>query len=182
MNLTEKIIRAISFASIKHEQQRRKGGRHIPYINHPIEVVRLLWEVGKVREEDVLLAGILHDTIEDTHTTPEELEEAFGKNVRELVQEVSDDKSLSKAERKRLQIIHAPHKSDGAKQIKLADKCANLYDIIHSPPDWSIERKMEYFWWAISVVDGLRGANQALEDRFDELVNLGNKTFTKESV
>ena len=182
MNLTEDIIRAISFASIKHKSQSRKGKKHIPYINHPIEVVRLLWEEGKVRDKSVLIAAILHDTIEDTHTTPEEIKETFGQEVLDLVLEVTDDKSLPKKERKKLQILHAPNASKGAKQIKLADKCSNLYDIIHSPPDWPVERKMEYIWWAVSVVDGLRGANQPLEDHFDQLVELGNQTFVRENI
>ena len=115
MNQTENILKAISFASIKHQSQFRKGKTKVPYINHPIEVTRLLWEVGQVREGSVLVAGILHDTIEDTQTSPDEIAAIFGAEVLKLVQEVSDDKSLSKEERKRLQIVNAPHKSLGAK-------------------------------------------------------------------
>src|SRR5689334_21040807 len=116
------ILKALSFSAEKHKSQRRKGAEESPYINHPINVAQLLWEVGGVREIATIVAAILHDTVEDTETTPEEIEENFGQVVRKLVEEVSDDKSLPKAERKRLQIEHAPHLSLGAKQIKLADK------------------------------------------------------------
>ena len=182
IQLTENILKALSFASLKHRDQRRKDQEASPYVNHLIEVTRLLWEVGEVREEAVLVAAILHDTIEDTETTAEEITEIFGEEVANLVQEVTDDKSLAKGERKRLQIVNAPHKSHGAKQIKLADKCSNVFDIINSPPKWPIERKMEYLFWANAVVDGLRGANQALENRFDELLELGQKRLKETEV
>ncbi|MEZ4826102.1 MAG: HD domain-containing protein [Bacteroidia bacterium] len=173
------ILAALSFAAAKHRDQRRKDREASPYVNHLIEVSNLLWTIGRVRDENVLTAAILHDTIEDTATTPQEIENAFGKVVLNYVVEVTDDKSLPKPVRKQLQIEHAPHKSPGAKQIKLADKCSNLHDITHSPPfDWSPERKREYFAWAKAVVDGLRGENPALESHFDHLYEAGMKSLS----
>ncbi|MDX2246251.1 MAG: HD domain-containing protein [Bacteroidia bacterium] len=175
------ILSALSFAAEKHRDQRRKDREASPYINHLIEVSNLLWNIGKVRDENVLAAAILHDTLEDTQTQSEEIESAFGKIVLGYVQEVTDDKSLPKAQRKQLQIDHAPKKSPGAKQIKLADKCSNLYDIMNSPPvDWSLERRHEYFLWAKAVVEGLRGENTALESHFDQLFELGMKRLNEE--
>ena len=164
------LLAALRFASEKHRDQRRKGANASPYINHPIEVAELLARVGGVRDVEVLAAAILHDTIEDTETTPEELERAFGSRVRELVAEVTDDKSLPKQERKRLQHEHAPHLSLDAKQIKLGDKISNVREIAASPPDgWPLERRREYIEWARSVVAGCRGANALLERHFDEV-------------
>jgi GTP diphosphokinase / guanosine-3',5'-bis(diphosphate) 3'-diphosphatase len=173
-----KFIEAASFAAKKHRDQRRKGGDAEPYINHPLEVANLLANVGKVSDYDVLIAAVLHDTVEDTETTAEELTERFGEKVCGYVLEVTDDKSLPKAERKRLQVEHAPHLSPGAKQIKLADKISNITDITKNPPHgWSPERKIEYVKWGESVVAGLRGANADLEKYFDELVKKAREKF-----
>jgi len=162
------LLNAIRFSAEKHRHQRRKDNAQSPYINHPIEVAQLLWDVGGVRNIDVLLAAILHDTIEDTHTYPEEIRDNFGDEVLSLVLEVTDDKSLPKNERKRLQIENASHKSKGAKLIKLGDKCCNIRDLLASPPEnWSLERRREYLLWAEQVVAGLRGTNEVLEDYFD---------------
>lgn len=169
-NLTScEVLAALKFAAGKHRNQRRKDKEHSPYINHPIEVAECLWRVGEVRELPVLLAAVLHDTVEDTDTTFEELESNFGHEVAELVKEVTDDKSLPKATRKKLQIEHAPHISAGAKVIKLSDKISNVTDIGRSPPsDWSMERLIEYLDWTEKVVAGLRGVNPPLERRYDE--------------
>jgi guanosine-3',5'-bis(diphosphate) 3'-pyrophosphohydrolase len=119
----------------------------------------------------VLQAAVLHDTIEDTATTEAELEEVFGMEVSRLVAEVSDDKKLTKAERKSLQVQHAPHLSRRAKLIKISDKICNVRDITHSPPeDWSLERRLEYLDWSRQVVAGCRGVSTALERYFDRLV------------
>ncbi len=116
-----------------------------------------------------MLAGLLHDTIEDTETTYDELVSEFGTVVADLVAEVTDDKSLEKAKRKRRQVESAPNKSDWAKMIKIADKTSNLRSIIESPPtDWSPERRREYFEWAREVVSGCRGVNVTLDAWFDE--------------
>jgi len=140
------ILKAASFAAVKHRDQRRKDAAASPYINHPLELARVLADVGGVTDAATLCAALLHDTIEDTDTTRDELARQFGEEVAALVAEVTDDKSLPKAERKRLQVEHAATISDKAKRVKLADKICNLRDVATSPPsDWSLERRREYF-------------------------------------
>jgi GTP diphosphokinase / guanosine-3',5'-bis(diphosphate) 3'-diphosphatase len=169
-DLPGKLLAAILFAAEKHRNQRRKGAEQAPYINHPIAVAEILWRVGGIRDETTLLAAILHDTVEDTETTPEELEAHFGTEVREVVMEATDDKSLPKTERKRLQVVHAPHKSIRARAVKIADKISNLRDIIRTPPpNWSETRIREYVLWSEKVVAGLRGHHPALEAAYDEI-------------
>jgi guanosine-3',5'-bis(diphosphate) 3'-pyrophosphohydrolase len=166
------LIKAVKFSAEKHKTQRRKGTEGSPYINHPIEVAEMLWNAGSVRDIHVIVAAILHDTVEDTQTTPSEIEEHFGPEVRSLVQEVTDDKSLPKPERKRLQIEHAPHLSTGAKQIKLADKISNIHDVAFAPPaDWPYQKRIDYLTWADRVVNGLRGCNEGLEQLFDKTIS-----------
>lgn len=168
------LLEAMFFSASKHRNQRRKDWEKSPYINHPIDVAHLLWTVGNVREASVLLAALLHDTIEDTPTKPEEISELFGDEVLSLVLEVTDDKRLPKQERKRLQVVNAPHKSLGAKLIKLADKCCNVRDTVATPPaDWSLQRRREYLLWTERVVAGLRGTNAALEKCYDENFSKG---------
>ena len=164
-----RVISAISFAADKHRNQRRKDIEASPYINHPIALANILANEAGIEDEKVLVAAILHDTIEDTETTAQELADLFGDDVTAIVLEVTDDKSLPKAERKRLQVEHAPTISRRAKLVKLADKIANLRDIAASPPaDWPLKRQQEYFDWAKAVVDGLRGIHPTLERIFDE--------------
>jgi guanosine-3',5'-bis(diphosphate) 3'-pyrophosphohydrolase len=165
-----RFIKAVSFAAHKHRDQRRKDAEASPYINHPIALARVLALEGAIADSDVLCAAILHDTVEDTETTFEELEREFGAKIAGIVREVTDDKSLDKNVRKRLQIEHAPHLSAEAKLVKLADKISNLRDILSSPPhDWSVERKREYFAWARDVVNGMGSVNSALERAFDAI-------------
>ncbi|HXG63873.1 MAG TPA: HD domain-containing protein [Blastocatellia bacterium] len=167
------IFKALKFSADKHRNQRRKDGQASPYINHPIDVAEILCRVGQVRDTNVLIAAILHDTIEDTDTTPDEIEAMFGSAALAMVLEVTDDKRLPKQARKQLQIEMAPHKSDGAKLIKLADKISNLHDIANSPPaDWPLQRKIEYLDWTERVVAGLRGVNKNLEDFYDETLRM----------
>lgn len=164
------LLTAVRFAAEKHRTQKRKDDV-TPYINHPIQVAETLAIVGEVTELAVLQAAVLHDTIEDTETKGEEIETQFGAEVRKLVEEVTDDKALPKARRKELQIEHAPHLSRGAQQIKLADKICNISDMGRCKPNgWSNERALEYFDWSERVFVGLRGANAALEARFDEVI------------
>ena len=168
---TQILRRATGFAAWKHDGQLRKGDGGIPYIHHPIEVTAILAEVGNITDLDVLQAALLHDTIEDTETTTEELDAHFNTRIRGFVLEVSDDKTLSKEERKAFQIEHAPHLSVEAQTIKLADKISNITDVAFSQPvDWSVERQLAYFDWATHVVDGMRGCNAALEALFDRQV------------
>src|SRR5687768_2688583 len=172
MDSIPKILDAASFAANKHTNQKRKGRDGQPYINHPLDVASLLANVGNVDDVDVIVAGLLHDTVEDCGVSHEEIEERFGKTVAGYVFEVTDDKSLPKEERKRLQVEHAPHLSHGAKQIKLADKISNIRDVTLNPPsDWSIERRRGYVEWGENVVAGLRGANAGLERLFDETIS-----------
>jgi len=111
---------------------------------------------------------LLHDTIEDTATTAQELHAVFGAQTADIVVEVTDDKSLPKAERKRAQVEHAPHLSQSAKLVKLAEKIGDLRDVSDSPPaDWPLERRQEYFDWARQVINSLRGAHSQLEALFD---------------
>lgn len=165
---TAAVFAALKFAATKHRTQRRKDGES-PYINHPIEVAEILVRVANVRDSETILAAILHDTVEDTGTTKEELIELFGSDVAELVMECTDDKNLPKAERKRLQIDNASHKSPRAKLIKIADKVCNVTDIANTPPpDWTLLRRVEYLDWAAQVVAGLRGENAELDKFFDK--------------
>lgn len=168
------LTKAMNFAAQKHVDQRRKGAQQEPYINHVAEVAWLLAENTGGKDVELIAAGFLHDTLEDTETTYAELLREFGQNIADIVQEVSDNKSISKPERKRLEAEGAPHKSDKARMLKIADKTSNLRTILESPPpDWSEERKKEYFIWAKSVVDGCRGLNKGLEDGFDTLYKKG---------
>lgn len=177
------ILTALLFASNKHKDQRRKDEDASPYINHPIEVAELLARVGGVTDIVVLQSAALHDTIEDTRTTAEELEEVFGPEVRHIVQEVTDDKSLPKEDRKQLQIEHAPHLSKRAKLVKLADKISNVRAIAQAPPsNWSLERRGAYLDWTEKVVAGLRGCNDQLEELYDRSLRLGRETLGDKNV
>lgn len=163
------LFRALSFAAEKHRDQRRKDDHGSPYINHPIAVARVLCEEAGVTDSPILCAALLHDTVEDTDTCADELELLFGTAIRRVVLEVTDDKSLPKAERKRLQVVHAAGISHAAKLIKLADKVCNLRDVVEAPPvSWVLERRQAYFDWAREVVDQVRGTHARLEALFDD--------------
>ncbi len=172
-----RLIDAIAFAAEAHRDQRRKGAEEAPYINHPIALLRILTVEAAVDDADVLCAAALHDYIEDCcgepgQPTVEEgrrrVRERFGDTVLAHVDEVSDDKLLARAERKLLQIEHAVHLSHGARLVKLADKTANLRDIVQSPPtDWTHQRIADYFAWAAAVVAPMRGTHAILEALFD---------------
>ena len=167
---TQLLLRAMTFAAEKHKNQSRKNAGGTPYINHPLAVAELLAREGGVADITVLVAAVLHDTIEDTETTRDELKTLFGPEVAGVVAEVTDDKSVPKAERKRRQVEHAAHLSPRAKLVKLADKICNVRDVADDPPkDWPLARRQEYFDWAKSVVDRLRGVNEPLESKFDQL-------------
>ena len=163
------LLRSLSFAAHKHKDQRRKDVDSSPYINHPISLANILCNEGHVTDIDVICAALLHDTVEDTDTTPEELERTFGATISGIVMDVTDDKTLDKAMRKQCQIEHAAHICEQAKLVKLADKISNLRDIASCPPEnWSLERRQEYFDWARAVIDQLRGAHGQLETIFDD--------------
>jgi guanosine-3',5'-bis(diphosphate) 3'-pyrophosphohydrolase len=162
------LFRALAFAAHKHRDQRRKDAEASPYINHPIALAEILAGEGGVADAEVLAAALLHDTIEDTDTSLEELRAEFGERIAAMVAEVTDDKSLPKAERKRLQVEHAAGVSPGAKLVKLADKICNLRDVAERPPaKWDLARRQEYFEWSKRVIDQLRGTHAGLEAVFD---------------
>ena len=168
MNTISDLARAYHFAAVKHVDQRRKGDAAEPYMNHLTEVAELVATATNGDDIDVVIAAVLHDAVEDTNATLDELEKSFGSRISSLVAEVTDDKSLPKATRKLLQIEHAAQASLGAKIIKLADKTANLRTLAASPPsDWSLARRNEYVTWAQQVADRCRGTNAWLEAEFD---------------
>lgn len=172
-------MKAVHFAAEKHSEQRRKNPAKTPYINHPIEVAHHLTDVGNIDDEDVIIAALLHDTIEDTETSEAEIVAEFGERVAGFVLECTDDKSLEKMERKRLQIVNAPKKSAEAKMIKIADKTCNLRSILADPPlDWTEQRQLEYFEWAEQVVAGLLGRNEALDECVKEVLAEGIQKFS----
>ncbi len=170
------LLQALAFAADKHRQQRRKDPETTPYINHPIAVAAALAIEGEVTDRATLLCAVLHDTVEDTNTTFEELAQHFGADVADLVRELTDDKSLEKSERKRLQVEHAKASTARAKEVKIADKICNIRDVVGRPPaNWPIQRRIEYLRWSEKVVDGCRGTNSRLDRVFDEAIRLGRK-------
>lgn len=175
------LLKAMRFSAEKHNDQRRRDSKASPYINHPIQVAETLHSVGGVRDAALLAAAILHDTIEDTDATPEEIRREFGDEILDLTLEVTDDKSLPKEVRKQLQIETMALKSPRAKALKLADKICNVRDIVHFPPkDWSLKRKREYLAWTEKVVSGARGTNRDLEALYDETLKEGKRILGME--
>lgn len=172
-----RVIDAIAVAADAHRHQRRKDADATPYINHPLQLLHILTSEAGIYDPDVLCAAALHDYLEDCcgnsgQSSLEQgraiLQERFGRNVLTYVEAVSDDKTLPKAERKRMQVSHAGHAPHGAKLVKLADKVANLRDISTVPPvDWSLQRRQAYFDWAKEVIEEIRGAHSQLEALFD---------------
>lgn len=167
MNAAE-LFRALRFAADRHRDQHRKGEDNAPYINHLIDVAAILSVEAGIDDQDVLVAAILHDTVEDTPTTFTEIEELFDATVTSLVKNMTDDKRLPKQRRKQLQIEHAPELPDDAKRLKLADKISNVRDLAAHPPDgWSLQRQVEYLDWTEAVIAGCRGVDDTLEALYD---------------
>jgi len=172
------LLKALHFAADKHRDQRRKDADASPYINHPIYVAQILADEGGIDDLDVLAAAILHDTVEDTETEATDIEHEFGQRVANIVAEVTDDKSLEKPERKRLQIEHASHLSDEGALVKIADKIANIRDVVGNPPKgWDQERRVEYLDWAEQVVRNCPKVNPALENCFLESLASAREVF-----
>jgi GTP diphosphokinase / guanosine-3',5'-bis(diphosphate) 3'-diphosphatase len=168
-NQVQAILSAANYAAQKHSKQRRKGAAEEPYVNHLLEVADLVSTAISEADQNLIIAALLHDVIEDVGVTAAELRERFGEDVANLVVEMTDDKSLPKEERKRLQIEHAPKLSLRAQTVKLADKISNLRSILSSPPpDWTLERKQDYFKWSQQVVNGLTAPNPVLKAEFDK--------------
>ncbi len=176
------LLKAAAFSAARHRNQRRKGAEAFPYINHPLEVADTLASVAAITDIDTLVAAVLHDTIEDTGTSGEEIESLFGRKVRTIVEEVTDDKQLPKDQRKKLQAERAPGLSNPAKLIRIADKISNIQELIQSPPQhWSAQRRREYLEWARRVVNGCLGVNEALEHRFDEAIRQARESLSNKA-
>lgn len=165
----KRILAAARFAAEKHARQKRKGANGEPYFNHLVEVAELIAASSENVDVELVMAAFLHDTVEDTGVTLQELEERFGSDVAGLVAEVTDDKSLPKEKRKDLQVQNAHKKSQRAQTLKLADKISNLRSILASPPvGWGRERKRQYFEWAKQVVSRVSDPNPFLKAEFDK--------------
>ena len=172
------ILKAAHFAAEQHRDQRRKDIHASPYIIHPISVALAISQIGGVDDPEILAAALLHDTLEDTKTEPEDLEAEFGKKVCEYVLDVTDDKTLQKDERKRRQIEHAKKISKGAALIKLGDKISNVTDVIDNPPvGWNINRRKEYLDWAEKVIENCPKVNDRMENKFQEILKQGRETL-----
>ena len=166
----KEIFEALQFAADKHKYQKRKGTPGIPYINHPIDVAALLLQTMDTPDKELIIASLLHDTLEDTITKPDEIKVKFGRKVLELVEEVTDDMNLSAAERKNQQILKASTLSFGARCLKIADKTCNIRDILFTRIKWMRFRKIAYIRWACQVVSGIRSTHKGLEESFDAIV------------
>lgn len=163
-----RLAQAYQFAASQHINQRRKGLAAEPYLNHLTEVAELVAGACGGEDPALIMAAVLHDTVEDTETSLEELEAFFGADVAGLVAELTDDKSLAKQVRKELQVSHAAHTSQRAKMIKMADKISNLRSLAKSPPaDWNQARIREYGDWSVRVISGCRDAHADLSASFD---------------
>ncbi len=170
----QQFLHAAAFAARKHRLQKRKDADASPYINHAIEVASLLAGEGGVTDPVPLVAAVLHDTLEDTETTPAELTREFDPGIRDLVLEVTNDKRLPTAERKALQAARASQLSDRAKLIRIADKIANIRDVTYHPPaHWDLARRRAYLDWTETVVAGCRGVNAALETLYGKVLQEG---------
>ena len=184
-------IKALHLSARQHSTQRRKDAQATAYINHPVHLVKVLWEVGKVDDINVLVAALLHDTLEDTvrQGSPEdealqkEIEQLFGSKVLGIIKEVTDDKSLDSGVNKEKQVAHAKTLSHEARLVKLADKLSNVSDIIINPPSaWPVKRKEKYLDWAERVVNEIRGTNPDLEKEFDTWVARGRSILAEMKV
>lgn len=176
----DQFSQALKFATDKHQGQTRKNKDKTPYIEHPIRVSKLIEDIGHVNDKNVLIAALLHDTLEDTKTTREEIKNTFSEEILNIVLEVTDDKTLSRMVRKQKQIEHAKHISNKAKLIKLGDKISNLEDTLNDPPEkWSDDDVLGYAVWSKQVIDNVRGINKNLEDYYDNIYETIFKKYNR---
>jgi len=166
--ILSEIFSALEFAAFKHRRQRRKGAGEIPYINHPIEVTHLILRTVEEPSKELIIAALLHDLLEDTDTTDEDIRSKFGGKVLNLVEEVTDDMKLPKRERKRLQILKVADLTAEAQYIKIADKACNIRDIISTRLYWSRKDKIDYIAWACQVVEKIKNVHGGLISAFRE--------------
>ena len=170
------VLKAAERAAHWHAPQRRKGAAQEPYINHLLEVARLVAEATGGDDPNLVVAALLHDAIEDQPVSRAAIAQEFGEDVAALVMEVTDDKTLPKQQRKRLQIEHAPTLSPRAAILKLADKTSNLTALAVSPPaDWNTARRLEYVQWGRDVVAGLKVKNPWLAGRFADAADAAER-------
>jgi guanosine-3',5'-bis(diphosphate) 3'-pyrophosphohydrolase len=168
----ERILNALCYAADCHQNQTRRNAKQTPYINHPLTVAENIVSIGKVYDADVVIAGLLIDTIDDTKATYEDIRKMFGSKVEGYIKELTEDKFLSSAKRKKLQIIHAPSKSKGAAIIKLSENLYNLNNLMQDPPmEWTRDRIDQYFQWAQTVVDNLPEANAPLKEEVHKVIH-----------
>lgn len=182
MDVYKNIFSALSFSATKHRHQRRKGFNSIPYINHPIGVADVVVRIAKVDDVPTIQAALLHDIIEDTKVTPEELNNLFGGEVASIVLELTDDTSLSSTRRKEIQVEKAKHLSHKAKLIRIADKICNIDDLVKYPMPWSRKRKINYVHWSRKVVEECKGINKKLEFLFEETAEKALNRFEKKVI
>lgn len=169
--LHPELFQALALAAEKHQYQRRAGYDQLPYINHLIKVTNILIETEQETDPTILIASILHDSVEDTDLTFDDLKRLFGESVAKIVLELTDDMQLDYAKRKQLQVEGAKNLSVAAKKIRIADKICNIQDIFTYPLNWTKDQKIAYLENSILIVDEIRGTSQALENRFDILVS-----------
>ena len=173
-----KLFKAIAFAADRHKDQRRKGKGKIPYINHPLNVAKLLSDFGE-DDVDLLIAAVLHDVIEDTTKGVDDVKKLsneilfeFGEDVLLTVLEVTDNKELNVYDRKAVQLRITGQLSAKSKKLRVADKMCNVRDIAKDPPrGWSKRRKLSYLEWARDVVNKAHGENIKLDAAFDKVWN-----------
>jgi len=172
---TAELLDALRFAADHHQYQRRGGYDPLPYINHLIKVTDTLVQVGQESDRDLLLAAVLHDVVEDTEVTVDDLSRRFGAKVAQTVEELTDDMSLSYEERKRLQVERATFLSENARKIRIVDKASNIRDIFSYPVEWPLSKKEAYVENAQAIVDQIRGGNPRLDAYFEEAVEFAHR-------
>jgi (p)ppGpp synthase/HD superfamily hydrolase len=162
------LARAYAFAAVRHAGQKRNAAGDEPYLHHLIEVANLLAYATDGADPVLVAGGVLHDVLEDTPTTPAELSSLFGPEVAALVAEVTDPEGVTEAERRQRQVKHAPHLSDRARLLKIADKTSNIRERLATRPPGKTDQDIrDYVDWGAAVVAGCRGFNARLEDAFD---------------
>jgi guanosine-3',5'-bis(diphosphate) 3'-pyrophosphohydrolase len=172
------LARAYAQAARAHAGQRRRGRGDTPGVNHACEVAALVAEAGA--EAETVAAAVLHDVVEDSPATLQEIADTYGERVAALVAAVTDPPeraALPRAARKRAQAAHMAQAPCEARRIKIADQTANLRDMARDPSAWRPADAAEYIAGAGEVVDACRGADAALEAAFDAAV-LAARTAT----
>lgn len=173
--MNSSIINACLFATIRHGNQQRKGRSCSPFIIHPLRVSRTLLDI--TNDPVLASAAILHDTIEDTGTTYEQLLAQFGKEIADLVAEVTDDITLPKRQSKEILLAKMPTLSYEAQLLKIADQIDNVGEVGYDPPvSWSFDTRRGYVGWCNKLVYAAKAASTTTEGQ--ALIKLFNRTYT----